>query len=575
MKKFLAICLTLAMLLSCFTVVSFAAKKPAAPTHPVAYIDSCDVRGGWAIGDHPTLPALLSLTFDTEDKTEGEASMVETHTGELPVGSWLRSLKFSPIDASEMTHLCFDFYISEASKLSGKGIQLELTSSGVSDVEEILVDYSFDKWNLEDGWNYLSIPLSDFHASVGTCDMSAINFIRLFSGSNIDAGDKMVTKLDNIRFEDRGHVFTPADDEADYLYKRNGGGLNGEKYFMDVNGELIYRFEIPEDQIPYVTGVQFTAKTGSQLLLQASSDGFAWTTIYDFGKPADGGSGGLNAGTYVFDLLPALDFTKSNEVWVRIADSYPSNGWGGNLYRVPAMLTWSLGSRVQRATTDYYKFSVVESERNDGVFAPLAETEAEYLFETTDNKSGSGWKRFRYNDHVRSTTYKFEIDNPYDIASITFSGKFGAQLEVSVSLDNQKWTTVHAGTYSETPVTIDLTSAISLKDLENAGVIYVKIGDHHPYFVEGDKCSHGTPVEATAVCEKCTTKLGDLNGNGGRIYCGGLTVLAVTHNPPPVEMAGAVAALRRVFNSFELLKVCPFLSRFFSQQIEILSLIHI
>lgn len=543
MKKFLAICLTLAMLLSCFTVVSFAAKKPAAPTHPVAYIDTCDVRGGWGIAGGATL---ISLTFDTEDKTEGEASMVETHKGTLGVGAWLRQLKFSPIDASEMTHLCFDFYISEASKLSGKGIQLELTSSGVSDKDEILVDYSFDKWDLDDGWNHLAIPLSDFRPNGGTCDMTKVNFIRLFSGSNIDAGDKMVTKLDNIRFEDRGHKFTPADDEADYLYKRDGGGLNGEKYFMDAKGQLIYRFEIPEDQIPYVTGVQFTAKTGSQLLLQASSDGFAWTTIYDFGKPADGGSGGLDAGTYVFDLSPALDFTKSNEVWVRIADSYPANGWGGNLYRVPALLTWSLSSRVQRATTDYYKFSVVEGERNDTPFAPLVDTEAQYLFNTTDNKSGSGWKRFRYNDHVRSTTYKFEIDNPYDIASITFSGRFGAQLEVSVSLDNQKWTVVHTGNYNETALTIDLTSAISLKDLEDAGVIYVKIGDHTKYKEDGVT----------------------LDGNGGRIYCGGLTVLAVTHNPPPVEMAGAVAALRRVFNSFELLKVCPFLSRFFGQQIE-------
>lgn len=570
MKKFLAICLTLAMLLSCFTVVSFAAKKPAAPTHPTTLIDSCDSRGAWGLAGGGN----IQLVYDTEDKKEGEASMSETHSGTLaPGGCWLRQLVFSPIDASEATHLVFDFYISEASKINDCTANLELSSSGaINDEQEHVWDKKFSAWNLQDGWNVVSIPLTEFranpHNGTNGCDFSRVTGFRLFSQQPIQAGDKMVTKFDNIRFEDRGHVFTPADDEADYLYKRNGGGLNGEKYFMDVNGELIYRFEIPEDQIPYVTGVQFTMKTGSQLLLQASSDGFAWTTIYDFGKPADGGSGGLDAGTYVFDLSPALDFTKSNEVWVRIADSYPANGWGGNLYRVPALLTWSLSSRVQRATTDYYKFSVVESERNDGVFAPLAETEAEYLFETTDNKSGSGWKRFRYNDHVRSTTYKFEIDNPYDIASITFSGKFGAQLEVSVSLDNQKWTTVHAGTYSETPVTIDLTSAISLKDLENAGVIYVKIGDHHPYFVEGDKCSHGTPVEATAVCEKCTTKLGDLNGNGGRIYCGGLTVLAVTHNPPPVEMAGAVAALRRVFNSFELLKVCPFLSRFFSQQIE-------
>ena len=111
MKKFLAICLTLAMLLGCMTFVTVSAAGSD------IMINNCDAYDG-GTNDYMTGVKATRLV-DTDDKTEGAGSWSSNHEGDLAVGSFQRRTITAPIDATAAKALCFDLYVADASKLNG------------------------------------------------------------------------------------------------------------------------------------------------------------------------------------------------------------------------------------------------------------------------------------------------------------------------------------------------------------------------------------------------------------------------------------------------------------------------
>ena len=111
----------------------------------------------------------------TEDCKEGSKAWI---TGS-PTDNVLFQLNIRPtIDLSEITEGYIHMWIciDDPSKM-GVG-QLEVTSSGTCDVEEI--NWSFGS-NLEEGWNELYFPLNSAGITGGECEMDEINYMRLYT----------------------------------------------------------------------------------------------------------------------------------------------------------------------------------------------------------------------------------------------------------------------------------------------------------------------------------------------------------------------------------------------------------
>ena len=330
----------------------------------LATVSNCDVESDW---EGPTNPTVL----------DGETVIGNTWEAGTTLGvGWFMfryGLNFegkypAPADISGMKYIEFDFYVSDAMALINAGFDFELTSAGIQDKNESACSWTGPwKNGLDDGWNHMQMPLSWF---AGDCDFTAWNFLRLFNNKDIVVGENGLTvAMKNVKFttgkyyaleldeygqpltEKEVITFTPAKgDKENAAASANKdmivsitSGATDEKFFADANGEVVYK--IPVSSAKYVKYVTLGMTTGAQLLLQASTDGENWTTIYEY-KYARltqnlQQNGGLEKGYYTYDLTDAVvgeEGLAGDYVYIRIADSYPSSGWGGNLYYTPVTL---------------------------------------------------------------------------------------------------------------------------------------------------------------------------------------------------------------------------------------------
>ena len=115
----------------------------------------------------------VTLTNDDyDDIMEGEGAWKHVGTGDV-ILSW----KFAPLDITSCAHGYFHLwvYIEDASKM-GSG-QIELTSSGTCDQEEM--NWGFR--GLQDGWNELILSLDSAGRTGGTPDRTALNYLRIYA----------------------------------------------------------------------------------------------------------------------------------------------------------------------------------------------------------------------------------------------------------------------------------------------------------------------------------------------------------------------------------------------------------
>lgn len=116
--------------------------------------------------------------------------------------------------------------------------------------------------------------------------------------------------------------------ETPWLFSASHSQVNGiGDRFADRTNYFIYRFPFPSD----TTAAQVTLTIDNEFLVQASSDGEHWTTVLEETQPIRDSS---NKAARTIDVTPYLGSQKA--VYVRIADSFPEDGWGGRVYHVSA-----------------------------------------------------------------------------------------------------------------------------------------------------------------------------------------------------------------------------------------------
>ena len=150
-------------------------------------IDNCDSASGWGSG--------VGTVSTDGDCREGLGSIAVTGSSKGVV--FFQKVFSEPINtkvtvASGILKLWI--YVSDASVFPATSAgQLEITSSGGPDSQEI--NWTFDKLNLNNGWNELNLKLSDGKDS--GIDLSAVNFVRFYHAA--PSGGDVTVKLDDIR----------------------------------------------------------------------------------------------------------------------------------------------------------------------------------------------------------------------------------------------------------------------------------------------------------------------------------------------------------------------------------------
>jgi predicted alpha-1,2-mannosidase len=107
---------------------------------------------------------------------------------------------------------------------------------------------------------------------------------------------------------------------------RDGAVFDGSARFADGNSYFTYRFDLPSG----ITGGTLMLDIGNQFLVQVSADNQNWRTVLE--ESLTGDTGLMNRGERWLDLNDLRG--ESRTLYVRIADSYPPDGWGGWLARL-------------------------------------------------------------------------------------------------------------------------------------------------------------------------------------------------------------------------------------------------
>ncbi|MCQ2425433.1 MAG: CehA/McbA family metallohydrolase [Lachnospiraceae bacterium] len=206
MKRTLSLFLSFLMLIGCIAPLTAFAADPAAVT-----LHACDAASGFTA---------KSATLTPQTGTyHGEANQTAL-MGKGTPGTIQLIASWSPVDLSAYKpselFLHFWFYIADASAKNGGG-QIELTSSGTSDKEEL--NWYTNDFSLVDGWNEYLIPF-EFGNDTGL-NFSGLNYFRMYLklGKEVDIGmdqiEILIQKDEEAADSSSVHVISKCDKATD------------------------------------------------------------------------------------------------------------------------------------------------------------------------------------------------------------------------------------------------------------------------------------------------------------------------------------------------------------------------
>ena len=125
-----------------------------------------------------------NLNVDTTNYITGTGSILSVNTLGT-INAVFRNVDHASLPAFEDAYLEMYLYIGNVDNIATEGGALELTSSGVNDMDEISMAFTPTKIGMKTGWNYISLRLADFAASSanpgGSFDYNNICGMRIFA----------------------------------------------------------------------------------------------------------------------------------------------------------------------------------------------------------------------------------------------------------------------------------------------------------------------------------------------------------------------------------------------------------
>ena len=277
------------------------------------------------------------------------------------------------------------------------------------------------------------------------------------------------------------YIFT-VNTTAENQYLQSAGALNGEGTvrYADGTAEIVYKYDLKRTE--NMETMVLSIPLQGQYKVSASADGSKWTVV-DVWNGTEGGENGLTTPvTKYIDLSKAIDLAGGVEtVYVKISDADTSNGYGGAIPNTNAVIL-SVG---------YFNAAAMKHDVTS--FTVLTDDEP-YLFENND--SGTAGGPSRYSDQHRYFVYKYEISKEVEnLKSITWTAKISAQYHVEASVDAKNWITIGKTEEKPDPAVISFNASELAAAAEEAGVLYIKIGDAVVADGNGGRVWSDTPVK--------------------------------------------------------------------------------
>ena len=157
-------------------------------TDPKYILDNCDSSEGWGSG-------VGTVTTDVNSR-EGSAciSVSGNATGTVFFQKSFDETMDTHSSASS-GQLSFYLYLSDASIIPRDGGQIELSSSGTCDVNEL--SWSWSHFIYASGWNKVTLPMAKGSFTNGSFDFKNCNWFRMY---NTKASGEITMKLDKVGF---------------------------------------------------------------------------------------------------------------------------------------------------------------------------------------------------------------------------------------------------------------------------------------------------------------------------------------------------------------------------------------
>ena len=303
----------------------------------------------------------------------------------------------------------------------------------------------------------------------------------------------------NIYFKEETVACNNKNEDAAYLIK-NTAGVNDGLRFADLEGEVIYKFNISSYNDP-----NFALSISQNYIIEVSSDGENWTLVADYSEGGtvphvrDGGN------STILNIKPN-SYGITDDFYFRIRNSDITQGWGGTISRI----TWTYAVESDEAvktddTPDNEELStlpavddskyVVSEENGVKSYKRKVNTNSknedkEYLLVNTASVNDS----IRFCDQSGVVVYYFDLSGTsnFEIVMSIFQNYI-----VEVSGDNDDWTEV--ADYSEGGVKEHLTTGnnrinLSIKpaDYGFTDKFYVKLSNTNTAMGWGGSISNFT-----------------------------------------------------------------------------------
>jgi len=172
--------------------VRLSVNRAEIPAAEGVELDPCTSLSGWTISG--------STYLDEDNPTGKMYSIATVTTSATPL---IQRVFAQAGDCSRYTReeavLKVTLYVSDPAALpEGKGCQLEISSSGTCDKQEL--SWAFNASILKAGWQTLELPFSKSGTTGGDMDMSSINFIRIY---HLGVEGELTFKLGDLRVAGR------------------------------------------------------------------------------------------------------------------------------------------------------------------------------------------------------------------------------------------------------------------------------------------------------------------------------------------------------------------------------------
>ncbi len=440
------------------------------------------------------------VMYEDEFVKEGSGSWFFRKMGALTLNIPFQSSNITYFEDEGYLHLWL--YVERASTLSGT---IELSSSATDNVQEI--SWRVSEYIKQDGWNELLLPLGKPSSTTTDMNWRNVCYFRMVLQDNgtivvcVDDVRIIGEKLDAEPLPEGGSetfsftVLQPEENER-MIYNYSDIHTELTSRFMDNTKSVIYAYHVRD--FASLTAVKWSAMVSGQLHLAVSTDGENWCDVYRyFGMVSDSG---LKSEHRNFNLLDYIDNKNAErgDIYVKVADSYPTTGWGGQLSTAePVEITFyyeEVDTSEWNCWDNGGEFKLPEVKdlpaSETHTFKPGADTEAEYLKENAGMLQGG----LRFADNNMHFTYGYPILTYGKVTEMTWTAHTRNDLKLQISQDGAEWKDVFVATDRLTPEmrTYDLMPYIEKLTLST--MLYIRISDATPEDGWGGAVACNMPV---------------------------------------------------------------------------------